>query len=204
MITDERRARIHAVAARRQLDLAVFMESVHKPHNLSAVARTCDAVGVMDVHAVPGESGLSAMRSASQGAHRWIRIHRHTEAGPPLEELAGKGYQRLAAHLSDEAVDFRTIDYTRPTVVVLGTEKFGLQEKTLEHCDRFVTIPMVGMAQSLNVSVAAAVILFEAQRQREAAGMYDSQAGDSDYRRALADEWMQREFDRRTRRAGQG
>ena len=136
-----RYARICEMLARRQPDLTVCMEQVHKPHNVSAIIRTADAVGVHEVHAVwPG--------------------------------LKGQGMQILASHLSDNAVDFREIDYTRPTCILMGQEKTGITQEALALADRDIIIPMIGMVQSLNVSVASALILYEAQRQRQNAGMY--------------------------------
>ncbi|RAH17836.1 tRNA (guanosine(18)-2'-O)-methyltransferase TrmH, partial [Vibrio vulnificus] len=85
-----------------------------------------------------------------------------------------QGMQVLVTNLSDSAVDFRQIDYTQPTAIILGSEKIGVSEQAKALADQDIIIPMVGMVQSLNVSVACAVILYEAQRQREAAGMYQN------------------------------
>ncbi|MGR0793933.1 tRNA (guanosine(18)-2'-O)-methyltransferase TrmH [Escherichia coli] len=148
-----RYARICEMLARRQPDLTVCMEQVHKPHNVSAIIRTADAVGVHEVHAVwPG----SRMRTI----------------GDAVAHLKGQGMQILATHLSDNAVDFREIDYTRPTCILMGQEKTGITQEALALADQDIIIPMIGMVQSLNVSVASALILYEAQRQRQNAGMY--------------------------------
>ncbi len=199
-MTPERQTRIQQVAACRQKDLTVFMEQVHKPHNVAAILRTCDAVGVMEAHAVPPQGGIPPLNHTAQGAQRWVRLHRHHDAAAGLRGLRDAGYQIHAAHFSERAVDFRKPDYTRPTVIVVGTEKFGVSEEALAECDGEVIIPMTGMAQSLNVSVATALILYEAQRQRTAAGMYEPKSLSEEPYKSLAEDWIQRDLDRRNRK----
>ena len=150
--------------ARRQPDLTVCMEQVHKPHNVSAIVRTADAVGVHEVHAVWPGHRMRTMVSAAAGSNSWVSVKSH---------LKGRGMQILATNLSAKAVDFREIDYTRPTCILMGQEKTGITQEALDLADRDIIIPMIGMVQSLNVSVASALILYEAQRQRQNAGMYE-------------------------------
>ncbi len=195
-MTPERKTRIQQVAARRQPDLSVFMERVHKPHNVAAVLRTCDAVGVMRAHAVPGSDGIPKLNHTSQGAQRWVELVRHRDTPSGLELLREQGFTIYAAHFSDQAVDFRQPDYTQPTVIVLGTEKFGVSDEALALIDQQIIIPMAGMAQSLNVSVATALVLYEAQRQRQAAGMYEPKSLDESPWKELAEGWIQRDLDR--------
>lgn len=196
-MTPERKQRIIDTARRRQPDLTVFMERVHKPHNLAAVLRTCDAVGVMHAHAVPGEHGLPPLNNTAQGAQRWVDLTRHADSSSGLSELKRRGFACIAAHFSDRAVDFRAIDYTRPVAIVLGTEKFGISEEAAEACNAHIVIPMHGMTQSLNVSVACALILYEAQRQRSEAGMYDGHDPTMSPWRDLIDRWIARDLARR-------
>lgn len=196
-MTPERRQRIEATACARQHDLTVFMERVHKPHNLAAVLRTCDAVGIQQAHAVPGNHGLPSLNHTSQGAQRWIDLHRHPDTETAMQTLKAAGFACYAAHFSDQAVDFRQVDYTRPTALVLGTEKFGVSDEAVAMCDGEVIIPMLGMTQSLNVSVAAAVILYEAQRQREAAGLYTPSDPAESPQRELIERWVARDLARR-------
>ena len=158
--------------ARRQPDLTVCMEQVHKPHNVSAIIRTADAVGVHEVHAVWPGSRMRTMASAAAGSNSWVQVKTHRTIGDAVAHLKGQGMQILATHLSDNAVDFREIDYTRPTCILMGQEKTGITQEALALADRDIIIPMIGMVQSLNVSVASALILYEAQRQRQNAGMY--------------------------------
>lgn len=157
---------------RRQADLTVLMEQVHKPHNLSAVIRSCDAVGVGRVHVVPGEDFHERHRNA-MGSRRYVRLTRHRSLEEAVAELRRAGMTLVAAHPGSGSVDYRTLDYTRPTALILGTELEGLTPAALDIADRRVMIPMRGAVASLNLSVAAAVILYEAERQRAAAGFYD-------------------------------
>ncbi len=158
--------------ATRQPDLTVCMEQVHKPHNVSAVIRTADAVGVHQVHAVwPGKS-MRTMVSTAAGSNSWVSVKTHPAISSAVSTLKSEGMQILATNLSSTAIDFREIDYTRPTCILMGQEKHGITAEALALADQDIIIPMIGMVQSLNVSVASALILYEAQRQRQNAGMY--------------------------------
>jgi tRNA (guanosine-2'-O-)-methyltransferase len=181
---------VDGVLARRQPDLTVLAERLHKPRNFSAIVRTCDAVGVNEVHAVPGEEGLSVHWSTSQGAEKWVGVRPHDDLPAACAYLRQRGFRLLAAHLSDAAVDYRDIDYTVPTALVVGTELFGVSEAALAECDGQVMIPMMGMTQSLNVSVACAIVLYEALRQRDRAGLYGHARLDEATVRRQRFEWL--------------
>ena len=168
-----RYARIKQVLDRRQPDLTVITEDVHKPHNLSAIIRTCDAVGVFAVHAVNRHSDTPTFSQVAQGSEKWVKLHFHPDIKTAIADLQQQNHQIYAAHLSDTAIDYREVDYTQPTAILLGTEKWGVTDEAANLVDGHIVIPMQGMVQSLNVSVANAVILFEAQRQRLQAGLYD-------------------------------
>lgn len=168
----QRYARIRAMLAARQHDLTVCMEQVHKPHNVSAVIRTADAVGVHEVHAVWPGSRMRTMVSSAAGSNSWVQVKTHRTIADAVTHLKDQNMQILATNLSDKAVDFRAIDYTRPTCILMGQEKTGITQEALDLADQDIIIPMIGMVQSLNVSVASALILYEAQRQRQNAGMY--------------------------------
>lgn len=171
-MTPQRYARICEMLAARQPDLTLCMEQVHKPHNVSAVIRTADAVGVHQVHAVwPGKRMRTQVSSAA-GSNSWVQVQTHPDIASAIQQMKQQGMQVLATHLSDSAVDFRQIDYTRPTCILMGQEKTGITPQALALADHDIIVPMVGMVQSLNVSVACALILYEAQRQRQLAGMY--------------------------------
>lgn len=168
----QRYARIREMLAARQHDLTVCMEQVHKPHNVSAVIRTADAVGVHEVHAVWPGSRMRTMVSSAAGSNSWVQVKTHPTIADAVHHLKNSNMQILATNLSATAVDFREIDYTRPTCILMGQEKTGITQEALELADQDIIIPMIGMVQSLNVSVASALILYEAQRQRQNAGMY--------------------------------
>jgi len=189
-MTAERQARLDAVLARRQPDLTVFAENLHKPRNFSAMVRSCDAVGVNEIHAYQEDSGLRTHWNTSQGAEKWMRVRTHGSPQDACRHLKSRGFKLFAAHLSDAALDYREVDYTQPVALVLGTELFGVRDSTLSLVDHQVTIPMMGVTQSLNVSVACAVVLYEAQRQRERAGMYDACRLDEETLAAQRFEWL--------------
>jgi tRNA (guanosine-2'-O-)-methyltransferase len=139
---------------------------------------------------VPGEEGVAVHWNTSQGAEKWVGVRRHASLGDACRHLRGAGFQLIAAHLSDDAVDYREIDYTRPTALVVGTELWGVSEAALAETDHEIVIPMKGMTQSLNVSVACAIVLYEALRQRDAAGLYDARRLDGDAYRRQRFEWL--------------
>lgn len=174
MLSSRRFHLLRAVLERRQPDLTVVLENVNKPHNFSAVVRTADAVGIWEVHAVVPEGGLSIHHLAAGGSTRYVKANVHSTLTGALAALPADSFQLLAAHPAEEAIDFREADFARPTAVLFGQEKDGLSAEALGAADHLIQIPMEGMVASLNVSVAAALILFEAQRQRRAAGLYES------------------------------
>lgn len=169
----ERYQRIQTVLKARQPDLTLCLEEVHKPNNVSAVIRTADAAGVHKIHAVWPNEQMRTLSHTSAGARNWVEVETHSNIDSAVTQLKQQEMQILATNLSDNAVDFREIDYTKPTAIILGGEKHGISSHALSLADQDIIIPMVGMVQSLNVSVASALILFEAQRQRQLAGMYD-------------------------------
>ncbi|HEI8507422.1 TPA: tRNA (guanosine(18)-2'-O)-methyltransferase TrmH [Serratia marcescens] len=171
-MSPERYARICEMLATRQPDLTVCLEQVHKPHNVSAIIRTADAVGVHQVHAVWPTTRMRTLVSSAAGSNSWVSVKTHRSIGDAVGHLKAQGMQILATNLSARAVDFREVDYTRPTCVLLGQEKTGITKEALALADQDIVIPMIGMVQSLNVSVASALILYEAQRQRQNAGLY--------------------------------
>ena len=189
-MTPERYAKISRVLSLRQPTLTVLMDEVNKPHNFSAVLRTCDAVGVLTAHAVPPRHGeLPTFNATSGSAEKWVAVESHEDAVSAVRELQAGGMQVLATHLSQRSVDYRQPDYTKPTCVLLGAEKWGVSDQAAEAADANIIIPMLGMVQSLNVSVAAATILFEAQRQRLAAGMYQQPQLSEAQLKKLSFEW---------------
>lgn len=188
-MTPTRFNKIKSVLTRRQPDLTVVMENVHKPHNLAAIARSCDAVGINEVHAIPYSDEIAIDQKASVGCERWVALKTHETVDDAFSHLRERGFKILATHFSSEAINFRDVDFTGPTAIVVGAEMDGIFPETVDAADGTIIVPMMGMVQSLNVSVATALILFEAQRQREAAGLYDNCRLDEETVDRLKFEW---------------
>lgn len=202
MSTPKRFHRVRAVLDRRQPDLTVVMEDVQVPRNLAAILRSCDAVGVFEAHAVWPGGRLKISRPASGGNRKWLPVRRHRTLADALAHLRERGLRILAADPDPSAVPFREVDYTLPTALLVGNEDFGVTPEALEAADGRVTIPMEGMGTSLNVSVATALLLFEAQRQRREAGLYDAPRLDPEtYARTLF-EWVYPEIAAQCRKRG--
>ncbi len=151
--------------------MTILVEHVEKPHNLSAILRSCDAVGILEAHAISQNGRTTTFNSTAQGSQKWVQLHQHPTIESSIELLHAKGFKLYGTNLNVNAIDYRNCDFTGPTAFVLGAEKWGLSKKATKLMDKAIFIPMRGMVQSLNVSVAAATLLFEALRQRESAGI---------------------------------
>ncbi|ETN88033.1 tRNA (guanosine(18)-2'-O)-methyltransferase TrmH [Thermus sp. NMX2.A1] len=191
-MTEARRRRIEEVLRRRQPDLTVLLENVHKPHNLSAILRSCDAVGVLEAHAVNPTGGVPTFNETSGGSHKWVYLRVHPDIQTAIGHLRERGFRIYATALREDALDFREVDYTQPTAILLGAEKWGVSQEALALAHGAIKIPMLGMVQSLNVSVAAAVILFEAQRQRLKAGLYEHPRLDPELYQRVLEDWLRK------------
>jgi tRNA (guanosine-2'-O-)-methyltransferase len=193
--TERRVERVTAVLARRQVDLTVVLENVHDPHNVSAVLRSCDATGVLRVHAVytveEPPPGVFA-RTTSASAAKWIDVVRHDSIEACYTSLRGAGFAIYATALEAESDDLYEVDLTRPVALVFGNEMRGVSDEARESADRSIAIPMMGMVQSLNISVACAVSLYEALRQRRVAGAYERPTLDPAELATLRDDWLRR------------
>jgi len=163
--------RLKTVLNHRMADLTVLLEHVEKPHNLSAILRSCDAVGALEAHAVSLDGRPRTFNSTAQGSQKWVRLNDHPDTETAIRHLKDRGFHLYGTHLGVTARDYRECDFTGPTAFVLGAEKWGLTDKARDLMDEALFIPMRGMVQSLNVSVATATLLFEALRQRQAAGL---------------------------------
>lgn len=173
-MTPERIARLHTVLSKRQPDLTVITDNVHKGRNLSAIVRTADAVGIGHIHCVINDQDYRSFRGTAKGSHQWVEVHREPNIEDAIKKLKANGLQIIAADVAHNSCDFKQIDYTQPTALLLGAEKLGLSDTARAHVDQFVTIAMMGMVESYNVSVAAGIILNEALYQRQAAGFYNT------------------------------
>ncbi|MDM7325437.1 MAG: tRNA (guanosine(18)-2'-O)-methyltransferase TrmH [Thermus sp.] len=191
-MTEARRRRIEEVLRRRQPDLTVLLENVHKPHNLSAILRSCDAVGVLEAHAVNPTGGVPTFNETSGGSQKWVYLRVHPGIREAMAFLKERGFRIYATALREDAQDYRAVDYTKPTAILLGAEKWGVSEEALALSHGAIKIPMLGMVQSLNVSVAAAVILFEAQRQRLEAGLYERPRLEPELFQKVLEDWLRK------------
>lgn len=173
-MTPERHKRLTTVLNHRQPDLTVVLENVFDPHNVSAVMRTCDAVGIQDVYIlnnrIPPHKKWG-YRSSSTAAE-WLTIHQFTDAEKCFEEIRKRYEKVYTTHLSNEAVDLYSLDLTQSVALVFGNETLGVSEEIRRFSDGDIIIPQVGIIKSLNISVACAVTLYEAFRQKNAKGHY--------------------------------
>lgn len=181
--------------SRRQPDLTVVLENVHDLHNVSAVLRTCDAVGVLNIHTVytvedPPETAFARTTSAS--AAKWVEVQQHDSITDCYQRLRDQGLTIVATALAPGSVDLYEHELSAPVALVFGNEMRGISDEAAAGADRLLSIPMMGMVQSLNISVACAVVLYEAMRQRRASGRYDRPALAPDDLAELRNDWLTR------------
>ena len=172
LISPDRYRKIRNMLLHRQPYLTVVMDNVNKAHNLSAIIRSCDGVGIHEIHAVSYRQSIYTEQNAAAGASKWITMNLYPDIETVYKKVSETGMQILVATNREGCLDFRNVDYTRPTALVVGAEWDGISEEGIKGADHSIMVPMLGMGESLNVSVATAVILFEAQRQRAEKGMY--------------------------------
>lgn len=195
MILPERKQRIDEVLDKRQADLVIVMENVQDPHNIGAVMRTADSVGVQDIYTINTLIGIHEFRKkrSTGSADKWMNIHQYTSVQECVQALRNKGLKLWATHLGSAAKSLYALDLTEPVALIFGRERGGLSEELLLHCDGNFVIPQMGMIRSLNVSVACAVSLYEALRQRQQKGMYEgTHSLPADRRAALYADWTKR------------
>ncbi|MGN6439674.1 MAG: TrmH family RNA methyltransferase [Agriterribacter sp.] len=174
-MTPERQERLVQVLNKRQNNLAVVLENVFDPHNISAVMRSCDAVGIQDVYVlntkIPRHKKWGAKSSSS--AAKWLTVHQYTDAAECFATLRSRYDRIFTTHLSSDAVTLHDIDFTHSVALVFGNEHAGVSEEIRQLADGNFIIPQVGIIKSLNISVACAVSIYEAYRQKKLAGHYD-------------------------------
>ncbi|GIV32398.1 MAG: tRNA (guanosine(18)-2'-O)-methyltransferase [Saprospiraceae bacterium] len=202
-MTPERERKFRQVVYCRQPDLTVVLENVHDPHNIGAVLRTCDAVGVQQIFVLYTDPRLVSDKlvigkRTSSGARHWVDVHYYTDPEACFRHVRSLCAQVLATHLASDSRSLYELDLTVPTALVFGNEHEGVSQEILRYTDGNFIIPQVGMVQSLNISVACAVSLYEAFRQRKAAGYYDDKPRlDEQAREALLEEYRSRHESKR-------
>ncbi len=201
VLTDKRQAKFKETISNRQTDLTIVLENVHDPHNIGAVMRSCDAVGINEIYVInttsmTEEQVLRFGKSAS-GAIRWVTLH-YFESVVACFKVVKEKYQRiLATHLGEQSKDLYDLELTEPVALLFGNEHQGLSKEALDQCDGNFTIPQFGMVQSLNISVACAVTLFEVLRQRRIKGSYDQNFDESiPFHKNKYDEWYEKQLNK--------
>ncbi len=191
--TQQRVERMRKVLAQRQDDLTLVLANIHDPHNVSAIYRSCDAFGVSRVHLYYTNTAFPAIGlKTSASARKWVETSRHKDLNALISDLRAGGHQILATSFTESARPLRNWDFTKPTAIIMGNEHSGVPDELLAASDGALCIPMHGMIQSLNVSVAAAVILAEAARQREERGYYEqSRLPEQEFKERLSS-WLEK------------
>jgi tRNA (guanosine-2'-O-)-methyltransferase len=198
-MTPERTERIETVLAKRQPGLTVVLENVNDPHNISAVMRTCDAVGIQDIYILNTKIGAHEVWSAkaSSSAMNWLTVQQFTDTDACFVELRKNFDKIYTTHLSTDAVGLHELNLTEKVALVFGNEHDGCSEEIIALADGNFIIPQVGMIKSLNISVACAVSVYEAFRQKTNAGHYDKMQLDTTIASGLMEKWDVPKFEKR-------
>lgn len=190
-MTPARFEKLSTVLQRRQFDLTIVLENVFDPHNISAVMRTCDAVGVQDIFIlntkIPRHKKWGARSSSS--AAKWLSVHQFDDAELCFDVIRNRGMKILTTFLGENSLPLYEVDFTSPIALVFGNEHSGVSEEIRVKADGNFIIPQVGIIQSLNISVACAVTLYEAYRQKERAGHYKGDRQVEEARIKLLSDW---------------
>ena len=176
-ITEKRYTKFKNVVSNRQLDLTVVLENIHDPHNIGAVLRTCDSVGIAEIYVILTDPQIDPDkykigRKSSSSSRKWIDTKIYTSTAECFKDVKAKYQNIYGTHLSKDAKVLYELDLTESMALVFGNEHDGISEEAMAYLDGNFLIPQYGMVQSLNISVACAVSLYEASRQRRAKEMY--------------------------------
>jgi tRNA (guanosine-2'-O-)-methyltransferase len=174
-LTEQRYNKIKKVVNQRQKYLTIVLENVHDPHNVSAVLRSCDAVGIDKVYLIYNTNKFPKIgRVSSASAKKWVELAKFKSVDECFAELRKEKYKIYSTHISETGKNksLYEIDLTKRVAIVFGNEHAGVTDEVKMKSDSNLIIPMYGMIQSLNISVSVAVCLYEALRQRETRGMY--------------------------------
>jgi tRNA (guanosine-2'-O-)-methyltransferase len=197
-MTEERRQKFEKVLACRQNDLTVVLENVIDPHNISAVMRSCDAVGIQEIFVlntrIPRHKkwGFRSSRSAA----KWVTVHQFEDVAACFTAIRKSYSSIFTTSLTANSISLYNMELTMSMALVFGNEQYGVSDEINYLADGSFVIPQVGMIQSLNISVACAVTLYEAYRQKQAAGHYDQQKLTNEHVNTLFNQWaLNREED---------
>lgn len=195
----KRLERFKAVVGNRQLNLTVILENVHDPHNIGAVMRSCDAVGIGEIYVLYTDPRIQRDRlelgkRTSAGTRRWIDVHLYNDPGACFQAVRNKYQHIYSTHLSEDAVSLYELELSQSVALLFGNEHEGVSPTALSYSDGNFLIPQAGMVQSLNISVACAISLFEAFRQRRAAQLYEIPESEwTPERHSLLQQYIQRQ-----------
>ncbi len=191
--TEKRIEKIKWVLSKRQPSLRVVLENIHDPHNVSAIFRTCDAAGIPKVSLVYNlEKFPKIGKKSSASAYKWIEREKFKTVEECYNQLKKEKFVIYASSLNGDSKSLYDLDFTKKSAIVLGNEHRGLSKEAEELADERFYIPMFGMVQSLNVSVSAAISIYEAVRQRKNIGLYDKSELSSKELKKLIDEWAKK------------
>ena len=191
MSSEKRTNKIISVISSRQKSLHVVLENIHDPHNVSAIFRTCDSVGVGRVSLVYNIEPFPKIgKKSSASAYKWVEREKYKNIKDCALLLKKDGFKVLVSSITDSSKSIYDFDLTKKTAIVFGNEHRGVSKEVEEIADEKFIIPMFGMVQSLNVSVAAAICLYEASRQRSLKGMYDKSEFSKDELEMKINEWI--------------
>lgn len=190
--TEQRKQKIRQVLEKRQKSLTVIMENINDPHNLSACLRSCDAVGIQKAYTIYfGSQPIPKLgKQSSASAKKWVSLEMFHSIEKCFNIIRQQGMKIYTTHLSRDAKPIYDIDLTKPVALMFGNEHQGVSEEAAELADGNIIIPQIGMIQSLNISVACAVSVFEAFRQRLKAGMYNVPQFPKEELELLIREWL--------------
>ncbi len=193
IVTEKRKNKIENVLKHRQPDLTVVMENIHDPHNVSAILRSADAVGVKEVQLVYTVEKFPKLgKKSSASAIKWVDRRTFVSVKECYDKLHSEGFKIYATHMGKNSKSLYELDLTEKVALVFGNEHHGVSDEAAESADGNFQIPMVGMIQSLNVSVACAVSLYEAMRQRFEKGVYKKSKFNSRQLKKMFDDWTKR------------
>ena len=192
MPTPGRVHRLRSVLERRQDDLCLVLDNIHDTHNASAILRTCDGFGIGRIAFLYTDNPVpEIVAGVAARTEKWMRIAHYQHVQRCVDSLRGQHGRVLATHLDAGARSYLEVDWTQPAAIVFGNEHRGCSEEVLARADYAISVPMQGMAQSFNVSVAAGIILGELYRQRAARGLYAPSWSDGKER--VYETWLARE-----------
>jgi tRNA (guanosine-2'-O-)-methyltransferase len=191
--TEKRLQKITSVVKSRQQSLTIVMENIHDPHNVSAIFRTCDAVGIQKVNLIYNQELFPRIgKKSSASAFKWVDKEKFKSVDECYNELRKNGYKIFASSLTKKSKSIYDLDLTAKTAIVVGNEHRGVSETAAKLADEIFLIPQFGMVQSLNVSVATAVVLYEALRQRLLKGRYEESEFDEKTTESMIDKWCEK------------